>query len=536
MCTHDFFQDSNVDLGELENMKITTTPQTQQKDPNRPEGSTPLLDSKSDSTVVVSDIPDVALGNAELVRNSQIFSPKPPPAHGHAPDSRKEFFARQLSDPHLMRPVSAMSLTRPYNVTAAQRRYIYANSQSFQSAPVPGMNYSEPVYAMPEHIRQLPRSGSAMSMTALPESDLRRQLFMRQYSQPSYATASRIPPRNRNPSITSEPPQDMMGAYNYSTLPRRFNRYQTWSRPGSPTNSTCSSYSTLSWRPAPHPVTGVISDGIGKRSGADGGSSLSLNQIPDASSTAAGSSSNSGIESMNRAMSMNPSYAAGKIPRNPRLGHSRTPNSLTRGHNDFFSFEPIQEVEGAEGTSNLNLENLGGLQVPGTQSLARGEPRYKKKKPPPISVIPVHLKQPSKAFEHLKGRSVSPGLNQNVDNVNSDKTKVTQNEGSGNIEPPYQKVGNDQNGNAAPVLESTIDEALSDMYAAIQNLGSPDATSKPAPPPPPPKPKRSHQNLDSDQDAEDNGNVSNAVASTAEDNKNNNSNGIKVVISDGTEV
>lgn len=461
------------------------------------------------STVLISDnqhlrqkahpLPDVALGNVELIRNSQIFSPKPPPAlHGYPGDARKEFFARQISEPFL-RPASAMSLSRPAALNASQRRYIYANNQlAYQSEPVP-MEQNENLYAVPSQMRTLPRSGSAMSMSALPEHDLRRQMFMRQQSNPysHYGTSSRVPSR-RIPSTSSEPPHEyIMAAYNYSTLPRRPVRLQNWSRPVSPTNSTCSTYSTLSWRPVD--PNGVISDGVGVRKGACGGSQTSINLLPDMNGSVIGFTvgDEGGIDSMNRGM-VTPVSGGGKVKtlpmsRNPRYGHNRTPSSMTRGHNDFFSFEPIQEVESSECASTQHLDRAGGgRQTPTgytTQSLARGEPRYKKKKPPPIKMIPTNLKTPSRAFEHLKGRSVSPAL-RNV--VNGEEPKLEL-EASAAASVPVHKstennTSNDTNNLSVPILESPIDE---DMVSA---------PAKAIPPPPPPKPKRS-QNAEEESNA-----------------------------------
>lgn len=524
-------------MGEFADMKTTpNNPQKSPSSPNRLEGATPLLDNGSEhSTIVIVDknqtkLPDVALGNAELVRNSQIFSPKPPPALLGDPqaldynEARKEFFARQISEPY-SRPGSAMSLSRPGSLTASQRRYIFAN-QHFPTAPAPGGvgAYLENQYAVPDHIRTLPRSGSAMSMSAIPDSALRRQMFLRQYSQPQhqqiYGTTTRPYPMRRNPSTSSEPPIDnMMAAFNYSTLPRRPLRLQSWSRPVSPTGSTCSTYSTLSWRPNVHPVTGIISDGIGPRRDAGGGSNLSLSKTPDPITGGGGNVvgiNGDGLYSMNRAMGMATPTNGGRVlgvSRNPRLGHNRTPSSLTRGHNDFFSFEPIQEVEGSDVTSSQNLSErqapAGGLT---TQSLQR-EPRYKKKKPPPIAVFPTNLKEPSRAFDHLKGRSVSPALR------NSD---------SNNIAPA--KVNN---GNSDPLqgslLESTIDEVPTPLEEKPAIPPANRLSLKSVPPPPPPKPKRV-------QTAEENG--------VKEENTNTDDNiyseiseeGAPPVVSDGTVV
>jgi len=405
-----------------------------------------------------SVIPDVAQGNPEFVRSlsPEIFSPRPPPVTANNASEKRQFFARQMSEPPTSpkRNGSAMSLAQ-YNNN--NRRPLY-NAPYFHSQSHLPQHSSQTLHGRHVHhpqafpMQPIRRPGSAMSLmnpstdpiyglTQTKPPHLARQ-FSAGSAYPSYATM-RFNRNERPPSVssyTSEPPMPLESLYgttpgSYVTLPRNHGYSGTFPRTDSgfgrslsPTESTysTSSYSTLprNTRYNKYMPGAIVYDSVGPRTTADGGSSLSLNRIgespgPTQPNKPMMTSSNNPLDDINNGL-MSP--INGKVKNNRgRLGSANTPGSL-RGRNDFFSFEPIQEEKDSL-TKLANSDEIDQILLPKIHTPRNTlESNKYKKKPSPVVTIPPRNRKPVRTFEFPKASPSQPTSTTHVNEPGSNDT------------------------------------------------------------------------------------------------------------------
>jgi hypothetical protein len=298
---------------------------------------------------------------------------------------------------------------------------------------------------------------------------------------PPYATMRYTNRGDRAPSVSSyasEPPMHLDGnpyGYNnpgsYVTLPRSHGHSVIMNPPRadsgfgrslSPTESMYSGISSYSTLPRNHRIQrnqplGVIYDSVGPRTTADGGSTLSLNKIGESPGPFVHNRSNP-LDDINQGL-MSPINGKVKSTRN-RVGSSTTPGSL-RGRGEFFSFEPIQEVEdsGSKLSSSVEIDKVLLPKVMNTPT--NSESRYKKK-PSPVVTIPPKSRKPIRTFEYPKHGTNLDG----PDNNENSKLK----DGNGELPPLPTSPVPKKPPRSLTSLENIYEEPLPSPAAIVGNV------------------------------------------------------------------